>query len=78
MNLKLKQCIDFLLLCFLITWPVVDTLNGYFYYQSVSLPSISAPYKALGFIGILVIVMIYHVKQFLYALLCAALIVLCL
>ncbi|MFP3344069.1 hypothetical protein R0J87_16335 [Halomonas sp. SIMBA_159] len=78
MNLKLKQCIDFLLLCFLITWPVVDTLNGYFYYQSVSLPSISAPYKALGFIGILVILMIYHVKQFLYALLCAALIVLCL
>lgn len=78
MDLKMKQCINILLLCFLIAWPMVDTLNGYFYYQSVSLPSISAPYKALGFIALMAALMFYHVKQFLYALLCAALITLCL
>lgn len=78
MELKLKQCLDMLLLCFLLAWPLVDTLNGYLYYQNVSLPSISAPYKTLGFIGLLVMLMIYHVEQFLYALLCATLASLCL
>ena len=78
MDMKLKRCIDLLLLCFLMAWPLVDTLNGYLYYQSVSLPSISAPYKTLGFVALLVVLMIYHVKQFLYLLLCAALMALCL
>lgn len=78
MDFKLKQCINILLLCFLIAWPVVDTLNGYFYYQSVSMPSISALYKALGFVALMATLMIYHIKQFLYALLCAVLITLCL
>lgn len=78
MDFKLKQCINILLLCFLIAWPVIDTLNGYFYYQDVSIPSISAAYKALGFVALMAMLMVYHVKQFLYALLCAALITLCL
>ncbi|WP_235937266.1 hypothetical protein [Vreelandella azerica] len=78
MDLKLKQCINILLLCFLIVWPVVDTVNGYFYYHNVTIPSISAPYKALGFIGLMVALLIYHVRLFIYALLCALLITLCL
>ncbi len=43
MDMKLKRCADLLLLCFLMAWPVVDTLNGYLYYQSMAWPSISAP-----------------------------------
>lgn len=78
MDFKLKQCADLVLLCFLIAWPLVDTLNGYLYYQSISLPSISAAYKTLGFVALLFMLMIYHVKQFLYTLLCAALVSLCL
>ncbi|WP_219861248.1 O-antigen ligase family protein [Vreelandella piezotolerans] len=77
MDMKLKRCADLLLLCFLMAWPVVDTLNGYLYYQSMAWPSISAPYKTLGFVALLGVLMIYHVKQFLYALICAALMALC-
>lgn len=75
---KLKQYADLLLLCFLIAWPVVDTLNGYLYYQDASFSSVSMPYKACGFIVLLAMLMVYHVKQFLWVLFCAALFTVCL
>ncbi|WP_030071879.1 O-antigen ligase family protein [Halomonas alkaliantarctica] len=64
MDVKVKTCLDITLLVFLILWPVVDTLNGYFYYQEAAIPSISAPYKALGFIGIVLMLLVYHPWRF--------------
>lgn len=64
MDVKLKTCLDIILLIFLMLWPVVDTLNGYLYYEQIGMASVSAPYKALGFIAITLMLLIYHPRYF--------------
>ena len=75
MDVKVKTCLDITLLMFLVLWPAVDTLNGYFYYQEAAIPSISAPYKALGFIGIVLMLLVYHPWRFFRLLIMIALVV---
>lgn len=75
MDVKVKTCLDITLLMFLVLWPAVDTLNGYFYYQEAAIPSISAPYKALGFIGIVLMLLVYHPWHFFQLLIMIALVV---
>ncbi|MDQ7727262.1 hypothetical protein [Halomonas sp. SpR8] len=64
MDVSLKKCLNIGVLGFLIFWPVIDTLNGYLYYNHAFLPSVSAPYKAVGFIVIATLLMIYDVVSF--------------
>ena len=75
MDVKVKTCLDITLLMFLVLWPAVDTLNGYFYYQEAAIPSISAPYKALGFMGIVLMLLVYHPWHFFQLLIMVALVV---
>ncbi|EGP21199.1 hypothetical protein [Halomonas sp. TD01] len=75
MDVKVKTCLDITLLIFLMLWPAVDTLNGYFHYQEVAMPSISAPYKALGFIGVVLMLLVYHPWRFFQLLIMIALLV---
>ncbi|MBZ5486431.1 O-antigen ligase family protein [Halomonas aquamarina] len=78
MDVKLKKCFNLILLGFLLLWPAVDTLNGYFYYQDASFVSISAPYKAVGFIFIVILMLLYYPYRFFQFLLLVATISFCL
>lgn len=75
MDVKVKTCLDITLLIFLVLWPAVDTLNGYFYYQETAIPSISAPYKAIGFIGVVLMLLVYHPWRFFQLLIMITLVV---
>jgi hypothetical protein len=77
MDVKLKTCLDIVLLMFLILWPAVDTLNGYLHYQQIGMLSVSAPYKALGFIGVVLMLLVYHPKCFVPLLVIISLAVAC-
>ncbi len=77
MDINLKKCFNFVVLGFLFIWPVVDTLNGFLYYSNASLPSVSAPYKSLGFIGLVGLLLVYNVTLFFKLFIFSALSIIC-
>lgn len=77
MDLTLKRCLNSVLLCFLFFWPIVDTVNGALYYQNESFPSVSAFYKGVGFIGITILLIVYHFYRFLQLLIFISLSMVC-
>ncbi|WP_235041844.1 hypothetical protein [Vreelandella profundi] len=76
-DVSLKRVLNLCLLAFLLLWPVVDALNGYLYYNYSSFTSVSAPYKALGFVFVLMLLFVFEIFSFIKLFILAALSVFC-